>query len=339
MNYFIIVQVITRVSRFSWACLWVGLVLAFDIAPTMSAFAQSYPTRPVRIVVPYPAGGATDYYARILGQKLQEALGQTFIVDNRVGATGIIGYDHVTKSAPDGYTLALGVGALTVMPSLYSKLPFDVLRDFAPISVMLFSQNALVIHPSVPARNVQELIALARAQPGKLNYASSGIGATPHLSMELFKTMAKVNITHIPYKGDAPALADVMAGHVDMYCSTIAGGMITQIKAGKVRAIAVTGKKRALALPEIPTMEEAGLPGYEIVSWYGLLAPARTPQEIVSRLNAAMVNIVSTPDMQEKIIASGSDPATNTPEQFEALMRENMHRFGEIVKAAGAHIN
>lgn len=298
------------------------------------ALAQAWPARPVRIVVAYPAGGATDIYARQLAQGLQEVIGQPFIVENRAGATGIIGFDHVAKSAPDGHTLTMGLGAMTIMPHLHVKLPFDVLKDFAPISLMLYAQNVLIVNPSVQARSVKELIELAKAQPGRLNYASSGRGATPHLSMELLKTMAGIDINHVPYKGDAPAITDVISGHVQMYCSTI-GSSIQPVRAGRVRALAVTGRHRALAMPEVPTMEEAGLPGYEVVSWYGLMAPARTPPEIVARLNSAVIKVVSAPEMRDKIIASGSDPATNTPEQFHALLRDNVERFGRITKAAG----
>ena len=310
------------------------LACVFFVAAAPPASAQAWPSRPVRIVVAYPAGGATDIYARQLAAGMQEILGQPVLVENRAGATGIIGFDHVAKSAPDGYTLGIGLGALTIMPSLHSKLPFDVLRDFAPISVMLYSQNVLIVNPSLPVKSVKELIALAKSQPGKLNYASSGLGATPHLSMELLKSMAGIDINHVPYKGDAPAVTDVIAGQVQMYCSTI-GGSIQHVRSGRVRALAVTGKVRAAALPDIPTMEEAGLPGYEIVSWYGLIAPARTPPEIIDRLNAAVVKVVSNPEMREKIIASGSDPATNTPAQFQALIRDNIARFGEIARAAG----
>ena len=310
------------------------LFAALAVVGSASAQAQAWPARPVRIVVVFPPGGATDIYARLLAQGLQEAFDQNFVVENRAGAAGVIGFDHIAKSAPDGYTLGLGLGAMTIMPSLRSNLPFDPVRDFAPISIMLYAQNVLIVNQSVPANNLKELIAYAKANPGKLNYASSGIGATPHLSIELLKTMAGIDINHVPYKGDAPAVTDLLGGQVQMYCSTI-GGSIQYIRQGRVKAFAVTGRRRSAALPELPTMEEAGLPGYEVVSWYGLIAPAGTPRDIVNRLNAAVVKTVATPAVREKIIASGSDPATNSPEEFRALIRDNVERYGQIVRAAG----
>jgi tripartite-type tricarboxylate transporter receptor subunit TctC len=313
---------------------WLLVAIAFLTLGLTDARAQSWPARPVTIVVPYPAGGPTDYYARLLAEELQKIFASPFVVENRAGATGVIGYDRVAKAAPDGYTLGLGLGALTIMPSLRKDLPFDVLRDFTPISVMLYSQNVLIVNPSLPVQSVKELIDLAKTQPGKLSYASSGVGATPHLSLELLKTMAEVNINHVPYKGDAPAVTDVMGGHVHMYCSTI-GGAIQQIRQGRVRAIAVTGKQRASALPDVPTMAEAGLPGYEITSWYGLIAPAGTPDDIIGRLHGAMVKIISNPDIRQKILASGSEPATNTPAELQTMMRADIEKYARIIKAAG----
>lgn len=298
------------------------------------AYAQAWPSRPIRLVVGYPPGGTSDMYARLLAAGLQKALGQSVVVDNRAGATGIIGLDYLAKSAPDGYTLGLGPGSMTIMPSLNSKLPFDVQRDFSPISLMVYTQNALIVPASSPVKSVKELIALAKSQPGKLNYASSGTGATPHLSMELLKSMAGVDIRHIPYKGDTPAITDLLGGQVQMYCSTI-GGVLPHIRSGRVRPLAVTGKVRSAALPDVPTMAEAGYPGYEIVSWYGLIAPAQTPPEIIKRLNAAVIEVIADPEVREKIIASGSDPATNTPEQFRTLIKNDVARYGKIARGAG----
>ena len=313
-----------------------GVLIAFGIGISGSGHAAEpvWPTHSVKLVVPYPAGGSADLYARLLAQGLQKEFGQSFVVDNRSGATGIIGYDYIAKAAPDGYTLGLGLGALTVMPSLRKSLPFDVQRDFEPISIMLVSQNALVVNKSLPVRSVQDLIALAKSKPGILNYASSGVGATPHLSIELLKSMAGIDMNHVPYKGDSPAIADLIGGQVDIHCTTIAG-LYEQIRQGNVRALAVTGKQRAISLPDVPTMEESGLPGYEIVSWYGLIAPAGTPKEIVEKLHAAVVKMVKDPDFRQKIIASGSEPATNTPAEFRKLIGDNIQMYAKIVKSAG----
>jgi len=313
------------------------LAAAAAIFPVADAFAQSYPARPVRVVVAYPAGGANDFHARLIAQKLTESMGQQFVVENRAGAAGNIAFEHVAKAAPDGYTLLMGAGSMTVAPSLYSKLGFDVLKDFAPISIVATIQNVTMLHPSVPARSVKELVALAKANPGRLNYASSGIGATPHLSAELLKTMAGIDMVHVPYKGDTPAYADLLGGQVDLMISVIAGG-IGHIRAGKLRAISVTGMKRAPALPDVPTMHEAGLPGYEIVSWFGLIAPAGTPRPIVDSLHAQVVRATAAADVRERFSAAGSEAGSNTPEQFVALMRDNVAKFARIVKAAGAKL-
>ena len=302
------------------------------------ALAQNYPARAVRVVVAYPAGGANDFHARLVAQKLTEAMGQQFVVENRAGAGGNLGFEHVARAVPDGYTLLMGAGSMTVAPSLYAKLGFDVLKDFAPISTVATVQNVTMLHPSVPARTVKELIALARAQPGRLNYASSGIGATPHLSAELLKTMAGIDIVHIPYKGDTPAYADLLGGQVDMMVSVIAGG-IGHIRAGKLRAISVTGRKRTSVLPDVPTMHEAGLAGYEIESWFGLIAPAGTSREIVTTLNTQVARAVASADVRERFANAGSEAASNTPEQFAELMRANVTKFARIVKAAGAKLD
>ena len=309
-------------------------VFGIGVLGSCHAAEPPWPTRSVKLVVPYPAGGSADLYARLLAQGLQKQFGQTFVVDNRAGATGIIGYDYIAKAAPDGYTLGLGLGALTVMPSLRKNLPFDVQRDFEPIAIMLLSQNALVVNKALPVQSVQDLVALAKSKPGTLNYASSGVGATPHLSIELLKSMAGVDMNHVPYKGDAPAIADLIGGQVDIHCTTIAG-LYEHSRQGSVRALAVPGKQRAISLPDIPTMEESGFPGYEIVSWYGLIAPAGTPKDIVDKLHAAIVKLVADPEFRQKIIASGSEPTTNTPAEFRKLIDDNIRMYAGIVKAAG----
>ncbi len=297
------------------------------------AWGQSYPSRPVRLIVPYPPGGASDLHARHLAAKMTD-LGQPLIIENRVGAGGNVAFDYVAKAAPDGYTLLWGAGSMTVAPALTAKLPFDVVNDYAPISLVVVVQNVLMVPTASPSKSVQDVIAAAKAQPGKLNYASAGPGGIPHLTMELFKSMTGTDIAHIPYKGDSPALIDLIAGRVDMYFATIAGG-IQHIKSGKVRALGVSAKRRAAALPEVPTLDEAGVPGYEVVSWFGILAPAGTPREAVNLLHGSIVKAVAQPDLREKYIALGSEPTTNTPQEFQALIRDSVAKFGRIAKGAG----
>jgi len=307
-------------------------LLALLLSAT-TAWGQAYPARPVRLIVPYPPGGASDLHARHLVAKITQ-LPQPVIVENKVGAGGNVAFDYVAKAAPDGYTLLWGAGSMTVAPAVTANLPFDVVKDYAPISLVVVVQNVLMVPAGAPWKSVPELIAAAKAQPGKLNYASSGAGAIPHLSMELMKSMAGVDITHIPYKGDAPALIDLIAGRTDMYFATIAGG-IQHIRSGKVRALAVSAKKRAATLPEVPTLDEAGVPGYEVVSWFGVLAPAGTPRDIVNLMHSQIARAVAQPDLREKYVALGSEPTTNTPQEFQTLIRESVAKFGQIAKGAG----
>ena len=298
------------------------------------AAAQTYPAKPVRLLSGFPAGGANDYHARVLAQKLTELFGQTVIVENRGGAGGTIAADAIAKAAPDGYNLLMGFGSLAVAPSVYAKLPFDVLKDFTAVSLACRIQNVLVVPSALPAKNVQELIALARAHPGKMNYASSGTGATPHLSAEMFKALAKVDIAHIPYKGDTPAFVDLLAGQVDMMI-TVVQSTLVHIESGKLRPLAVTGLKRTASLPKVPTMQEAGLTGYELTSWFGVMGPANMPRDVIDRLNGAVVKAIAQKDVQEKFIAGGSEPESSTPEQFAQLVRDDVAKFARIVKAAG----
>jgi len=298
------------------------------------AAAQTYPAKPVRLLSGFPAGGANDYHARVLAQKLTELFGQTVIVENRGGAGGTIAADAIAKVAPDGYNLLMGFGSLAVAPSVYAKLPFDVLKDFTAVSLACRIQNVLVVPSALPAKNVQELIALARAHPGKMNYASSGTGATPHLSAEMFKALAKVDIAHIPYKGDTPAFVDLLAGQVDMMI-TVVQSTLVHIESGKLRPLAVTGLKRTASLPKVPTMQEAGLTGYELTSWFGVMGPANMPRDVIDRLNGAVVKAIAQKDVQEKFIAGGSEPESSTPEQFAQLIRDDVAKFARIVKAAG----
>ncbi|HYK14973.1 MAG TPA: tripartite tricarboxylate transporter substrate binding protein [Burkholderiales bacterium] len=298
------------------------------------AAAQSYPAKPVRLLSGFPAGGANDYHARVLAQKLTEFFGQTVIVENRGGAGGTIAADAIAKAAPDGYNLLMGFGSLAVAPSVYAKLPFDVLKDFTAVSLACRIQNVLVVPSALPAKNVQELIALARAHPGKMNYASSGTGATPHLSAEMFKAIAKVDITHIPYKGDTPAFVDLLAGQVDMMI-TVVQSTLVHIESGKLRPLAVTGLKRTASLPKVPTMQEAGLTGYELTSWFGVMGPANMPRDVLDRLNGAVVKAIAQKDLQDKFVAGGSEPEASTSEQFAQLIRDDVAKFARIVKAAG----
>jgi len=288
----------------------------------------------VRLLSGFPAGGANDYHARVLAQKLTESFGQTVIVENRGGAGGTIAADAIAKAAPDGYNLLMGFGSLAVAPSVYAKLPFDVLKDFTAVSLACRIQNVLVVPSALPAKNVQELIALARAHPGKMNYASSGTGATPHLSAEMFKAIAKVDITHIPYKGDTPAFVDLLAGQVDMMI-TVVQSTLVHIESGKLRPLAVTGLKRTASLPKVPTMQEAGLTGYELTSWFGVMGPANMPRDVLDRLNGAVVKAIAQKDLQDKFVAGGSEPESSMPEQFAQLIRDDVAKFARIVKAAG----
>ncbi|MEO7404443.1 MAG: tripartite tricarboxylate transporter substrate binding protein [Burkholderiales bacterium] len=317
-------------SRFKRVCAFVATLLWGG-----ACYAQgSYPVKPVRIVVPSASGGGTDILARVLAQKIGEAFGQQFIVDNRPGAGQMIGIDAVARAPADGYTILMAASTLALNPLMFAKVPYDAERDFAPITLVATLSNVLTVHPSVPARNVQDLLTLARAQPGRLTYSSAGIGTSPHMSVELFKSMANIDMVHVPYKGTGPAMIDLVAGQV----SLTMGNVITalpQIKAGRVRALAVTGPKRTSALPDVPTIAEAGLRGYESVQWYGMLAPALTPREIIARLNAEMVRALGTAEVRERLALDGADAVGGTPEAFAAHIRAEIEKWSRVAKAAG----
>jgi tripartite-type tricarboxylate transporter receptor subunit TctC len=303
------------------------------------ALAQTYPTKPIRMVIPFPPGGTTDITGRIAAQKLSETLGQQVVPDNRPGAAGNIGAEQVAKSPPDGYTLITLPGStLTIHPSLYAKLPFDPLRDFAPITILAAVPNALVVHPSLPVRSVKELIALTKARPGELNYASTGAGQSTHLSMELFKTMAGVKITHVPYKGSAPAVTDLIGGHVPMMFDNMPSAL-PHVKAGKLRGIAVSTLKRSPVAPELPTVAESGLPGFEVSVWFSVLAPANTPKDIVTRLNTVLVKAFHSPDTREKLATQGAEAIANTPDEFTAVMKRDIAMWAKVVKAANIRLD
>ena len=313
------------------------LLLALAVA-TPVAHAQDYPKATVRLVVPFAPGGSSDTVARLVAQKMTAALGQTFVVDNRAGAGGNLGAELVAKSKADGYTLLFAAGSFAVNVSLFEKLPYDPLTDFDPVVQVCTVNGILVVHPSVKATTVQELIALARAQPGVINFGSAGNGTTPHLAGELFKTAAKVDITHVPYKGSGPALADLIGGQTQVMFANIPG-TLQQVKAGKLRVLAVTNDKRSSALPDVPTIAEAGLPGYRAATWFGVLAPAGTPRDIVAKLNAEFAKALAAPELVEHLRSEGSDVVAGSPEQFRAFLKSEVDRWGPIVRAAGIKAN
>ena len=297
------------------------------------AAAQTYPTKSVRVIVPYAPGGNTEFTARVIATKLSEVFGQQVVVENRPGGATNIGSDLVAKAAPDGYTMLMGGASNAINMSLYQKLPYDTLRDFAPVILCVKGANVLAVHPSLPAKNLKELIALAKAQPGKLNYASSGLGSSNQMAGELLKMMAKINIVHVPYKGNAPALTDLIGGHVEILFSGVPA-LVPHIKDGRIRAIAIGSLKRFRALPDVPTIDESGLKGYEATTWFGLLAPARTPKEIVARWNTEVGKIIASREVSERFLNEGVEPMGGTPEQFGAFIRDEINKYAKVVKAA-----
>lgn len=300
-----------------------------------AALAQAYPSRPIRLVVGFTPGGGVDINARLLQPKLTEYLGQQVIVDNRPGAGTNIANEHVAKSAPDGYTLLISTATVAINMSLYKKVPYDTLRDFATVSLLSQSPNILVVHASVPVKSVKELIALAKARPGALNYSSAGSGTTQHLSGELFKLRAKTDIVHVPYKGSAPSLTALVGGEVSLSFANIPA-IFSHVKAGRLRPLANLGPKRSEVMPAVPTMKEAGVSGVEVVVWYGVLAPAATPRDIVSKLSDAVARAARSPDTRQRLIDQGAEPVGNTPEEFGKLLREEVARWAEVVKISGA---
>ena len=314
----------------------IGLLLAGALAlQPCCAFAQAYPQKTIRLIVPFPVGGIADTLSRTIAGKLNEAWGQPVVVENRAGAGGNIAADLVAKSPADGYTLVMGsIGTHAVNISLFKSMPYDPVRDFAPVAFAVEAEGLLVVHPSVPANSVQELIALARAQPGKLTYASAGAGTASHLAGELFKSSAQVNITHIPYKGNVPAITDLLGGQTSMLFATMPT-VLPQVKAGRLRALAVAGAQRSAAAPEIPTIAESGLPGFEVTNWIGLFAPAGTPAEIVNRLNAEVMKIMRTPEVQKRLESEGARFTPMTPEQFGQYVRNEVAKWARVIREAG----
>jgi len=311
-----------------------SVAVAALVFAAAAALAQSYPSRVVRMVVAYPPGGSIDVVARLVNQRLTTAFGQQFIIDNRAGAAGNIGTDYVAKAPNDGYTLLMGSAAsISSAPAVYAKLPYDPVRDLAPIIQVANQPNVLTAHPSVPARTLKEFIAIAKANPGKFNYGSSGIGASQHMTAELFAMLTGVKIEHIPYKGGTPAMTDLISGQID-FMFTPAPNAIAFVKSGKIRGIAVTSLKRSSALPELPTMDESVLKGFELLGWIGLLGPAGTPREIVDRLNAD-INKMLAGDIRPRLTDLGLDAVGGTPEQFAAFIRQDIAKYVKIVKVAG----
>lgn len=316
---------------------WIGLACA-ALCATPLAWASGYPDKPVKLVVPYPPGGPTDIVARVVAQKLQDQLGQPFVVDNRPGGGANIGAEAVARSTPDGYTLVVATTAHAINPSLFSKLNYSITKDFAPISQLTSGPLVIVTHPATPANNVKELIHLAKTKQGGLNYASSGNGQSTHLSAELFNAMAGVKMSHVPYKGSAPALTDVMGGQADLMFDTMLSSM-PHVKAGKLKALAVTSSQRSPSAPDIPTVAESGLPGYEAIAWNGLLAPAGTPKEIVERLNAELKKVLENPEVKQRFEAQGFSPAWNTPAAYGQFLQAEVDKWAQAVKTSGARVD
>jgi len=322
------------VRRFASRCI---LFLSMLAAAT-GALAQVWPTKPVTLMVPFAPGGTTDIVARPFAQAFSEEFGQSFVVDNRAGAGGTLAAGIAARAAPDGYTLFVATVAHTMATSLYKQLPYDFEKDFVPITTLASVPNILIVNPSVPAKSVQELVAYAKANPGKLSYGSAGNGSTEHLSAELFKSMTGVDMLHIPYKGGAPMMADLIGGQIQLAIET-SGSATPHIRAGKVRALAVTTATRSSAFPELPTLTESGLKGYEVTTWYAILAPKGTPSEITARLYNAVVKILKTPDMKQRLDQFGGEPGGLTPDQFAGFIKSETAKWSKVVKESKATVD
>ena len=312
-----------------------ALLLGAILITPLTAAAQQYPTKAIRFVVPFAPGGGTDIIGRVVAQALNDALGQPVVVDNRGGAGSTLGTEIVAKSPADGYTILFGNISLAFNATLYTKLRYDTIRDLAPISLSAVQPNILVIHPGLPAKNLKEFIELARAHPGKYNYASAGTGSGTHLAAELLKLQTKIDIVHVPYKGTGPALTDLLGGQINMMVSTFASAL-PHVKSGRMRALGVTTAKRSPAAPDVPTLIEGGVAGYDYSTWYGLLAPAGTPKPIIDMLNATNRKVLARDDIKQKLESQGVDPIVNTPAEFSAYMKSETEKWGKVVKATGA---
>ena len=325
--------------RFALGSIASAVVLGAGLLGGTSALAQAYPTKPVTIIVPFAAGGTTDILARIIGQALTAELGQSVVVDNRAGAGGNIGGQAAAKAAPDGHTLFMGtVGTHAINASLYKKMPFDPVKDFAPLTRVANVPNLLVANPAQPYKSVKDLIAYAKANPGKVNFGSSGNGSSIHLSGELFKSLAKVDMQHVPYKGSAPAVTDLLGNQIGIMFDNMPSA-IQHVRSGKLVPLAVTTAKRSPELPNVPTIAEAGVPGYEATSWFGMFAPAGTPAPVLAKLNAAIVKVLGQPDVKKKINEQGAEVYSETPEQFAAFIQAESVKWGKVVKESGASLD
>jgi tripartite-type tricarboxylate transporter receptor subunit TctC len=313
------------------------IVLVLTAAAMPSALAQSYPTKAVRVVVPFPPGAGADIVTRLVTAKLSSELGQQFIVDNRAGAAGQIGAGIAAHTPPDGYTLLSTPASIVISRSLYPKLNYDIEKDFDPVVLIASAPFVLVVHPSLPVKSVKELIALAKAKPGELYYASTGNGGTPHLAMEVFRMQAKINMVHVPYKGTPPAVTDLLAGQVQtMFANTLS--VLPFVKSGRLRALALSSGKRSAAAPELPTVAESGMPGFDVSTWFGMLAPSGTPREIITRLNDEVRKIVQMPEVRTRLISQGADPIGSTPEEFKAYIHSELIKWEKAVKAIGVRL-
>ena len=316
---------------------WIRALAALLLGclPLMAAAQGAYPHKPIRMIVPYPPGGPTDVLGRIVAQKLSESLGQQVVVENRPGASGMIGAELVAKAAPDGYTLLTNASIHVINPSLYPKMNFDALRDFAPVSLIAQVPLILVVNPGLPVKSVQELIALGKAEPNRLNFGSSGNAAAPHLAGESFKIATGIQMQHVPYKGSAPALTDLIGGQVQLIFDSMPSAM-PHVKSGKIRALAVTTAKRSPTVPDLPTIAESGVPGFDISTWYGVWAPAGTPKDIVNKVSAEIAKALQQPAVRERLAALGAEPVGNTPEEFAAYCQSELAKWSKIVRESGA---
>lgn len=315
-----------------------GLSMVVALA-AFAAQAAEWPDKPIRVILSVPAGATPDVTARLVFPGLSQQLGVSLVADNRAGGGGVIGAEIAAKSAPDGYTLFISSpGALTILPHMRKGIPYDTIRDFAPVSLISIGPFVLMTHPSVPAKTVRELIALAKSQPGKLNYASAGNGVANHLAGELFKQMAGVDIVHVPYKGAPQAVTDVLAGHMNMMFNSVAP-IVGYIKTGKIRVLGIASLQRSPQLPDVPTIHESGVPGFEAVNWFGMFAPAKTPRKIINRLNGALVQTIKTPEMQSQFIKLGADPIGSSVEEFTAFVKRDMEKYEKVVRISGAKVD
>jgi len=312
-------------------CIALAIGLTAMASSTFAQAATNYPARPIKIVVPFAPGGTTDMLARLVGQRLTQSWGQPVVIENKPGAGATLGADIVAKSAPDGYTLLMGAAHHTIAQQVYAKIPYHFDRDFAPITMVAMVPNMVVVNSEVPAKNIAEFIALAKTQPGKLNYGSAGAGTAHHLIGEMFKLRAGVDLVHVPYKGSSPAVADLLSGQVQLMFDTVTSGL-PQVKAGKLRALAVTTAKRSSVMPDVPSLSETALPGFDVGTWFGLLAPAATPPAIVQKLNAEIVKIIQQPDVRKQMLEAGSEPMGNTSQQMAAQIKAELEAFEAVVK-------